>query len=376
MVGKLCLLVTKKKNPCYTCGMRIDLHKTGLRLFVSIVVAGCFSSCWYMEQAGVFLGERARAKPLSALAKKKDAPEGLKLFLARVEAIRQFSTQKAGMSPTRNYTRYVAVDKEYVADVVQACAADSFTRYYWRYPFLGALPYKGFYDKAKAEKEAAKLRAAGLDVIVRPVDAFSSLGFFSDPLYSFMLDYDEDVLAETILHESSHASLFVKGADQFNEEFATFTGRKACELYMNERYGSDSQELARRRSRENDNGSFVAFLRETALQLESVYADASLSRDAVLEAKKRILEARAVLFAELAPDLFENQGYARFDMRQINNAYLDMYRLYEEDLSLYRRWYEEKASGSLPEFVASLRTLAKTAKKDIKSEMARLLAAE
>ncbi len=368
--------VTKSRGLCYYKTMRHIFGGTTRALLLSITVAVLVSSCWYMEQASVFLGERARAQPLSGLANKIGASTGLKAFLARVEDIRLFSVTRAGMKATKNYTSYVTVDKDYIADVVQACSADSFKRYYWHYPIVGAMPYKGFYEKTKAEKEAARLRAAGFDVIVRQVDAFSSLGFFTDPLYSFMLEYDEDVLAETILHESAHASMFIKGADQFNEEFATFTGRKACELYLTVKYGADSQEMATRISRESDNANFVAFLRETALQLEAIYADTSLTADALQGAKKRIIMERSSLFGTLAPDLFENQAYARFDMGQVNNAYLDMYRLYEEDLDLYQRWFEEKAKSDLPSFVASLQKLAGEERKDIKAQMSKLLGTE
>jgi len=260
-----------------------------------------------------------------------------------------------------------------VADVVSACADDSFERHYWRYPVLGAMPYKGFYDKSDADAEAARLKASGLDVIVRRVDAFSSLGFFKDPLYSFMAEYDEDELAELILHESAHATLFVKGADQFNEEFATFVGRKGAELYLTERYGKDSEALAARRARAADGAAFVEFLKGSARLLDEVYVDATKSQDEKLALKAAILSERAAVFRVEAGSVFHDEGYRRFDMGAVNNAYIDLYRLYEEDLGLYERWFVSVASGSLPDFVATLVALADVAGEDVKSAMAERL---
>ena len=331
------------------------------------------SSCWYTKQAGYFLAERIRAVPVTSLEGKKDTLPQVRDMIARVEAVRSFAVSTVGLKPTKNYTRYVAVDKDYVADVVSACASDSFNRYAWHYPLLGALPYKGFYEKADAEREKDRLKAAGLDVIVRQVDAFSSLGFFTDPLYSFMAHYDEDVLADMIIHESAHATLFIKGADQFNEEFATFIGRFGADLYMEQHYGKDSPEYKHRLDRRHDGDAFVAFLKETARQLDAVYADASIQRAEKLDRKAQIIKERAAIFKDEAARLFVEQGYRDFDMGRINNAYIDLYRLYEDDLDLYQRWFDVVAQGSLPRFVESLVALARVSGASIKSAMAKQL---
>jgi len=345
-----------------------------IRWTVAVAVVFCvlfmFTSCWYGKQAGYFLSERIRSVPVATLLDSGKASPALRTFLARVESVRQFAVSAVGLKPTKNYTRYVTMDKSYVADVVSACASDSFDRYLWHYPLLGALPYKGFYEMADAEHERDRLKAAGFDVIVRQVDAFSSLGVFTDPLYSFMTDYDEDVIADMIIHESAHATLFIKGADQFNEEFATFVGRTGADIYIEQRYGKDSLEFRRRLDRRHDGDAFVAFLKETARQLDGVYQDETISRSERLDRKAQIIKDRAHTFIEQAPQIFVDEGYRNFDMSRINNAYIDLYRLYEEDMDLYRRWFDDKAGGSLPRFVDSLIALARSSGASIKSAMA------
>lgn len=328
------------------------------------------SSCWLGKQASYFLAERLRSVPVSSVEGKPDTSPELKTLLTRVESVREFSVSVVGLKPTRNYTRYVTVDKRYVADVVSACASDSFDRYMWHYPVLGALPYKGFYERADAERERDRLKAAGLDVIVRQVDAFSSLGFFTDPLYSFMVKYDEDVIADMIIHESAHATLFIKGADQFNEEFATFIGRIGADIYVEQHYGKDSPEFRRRLDSRRDADAFVAFLKDTAHELDKVYHDAALSKSDKLDKKAEIIKERARVFKDQASRLFVDEGYRDFDMSGINNAYIDLYRLYEDDLDLYQRRFDVVADGSLPRFVDSMLLLARSSGASIKAAMA------
>ena len=345
------------------------LRFLALALGAATIVA-LLSSCWYTTQAMYFLSERARSRPVVRVAADADLPARARDLFATVDRVRKFAVDAAGLAPGKNYTRYVAVDKDYVADVVSACASDSFDRHYWRYPLVGALPYKGFYRKADATKEAARLKAAGLDIIVREVEAFSSLGYFTDPLYSFMASYDEDVVAELVIHESAHATLFIKGADQFNEEFATFLGRKGAEQYLADRYGDDSPELAKRRERQAGGKFFVDFLKETARLLELVYDDGSIQADEKLRRKASIIDARAAEYKDAAMKKVVAEAYRNFDMGTVNNAYLDLYRLYEEDLDLYQSWYDTVAAGSITSFVSSLVKLSKTAGSGIKAAMA------
>lgn len=355
--------------------MNLTTVRISLLVAVVILLALSLSSCWYIKQASYFLSERASAKPVGTIRSDPAVSASVLTFFDTVDRVRDFSINDIGLAPTKNYTRFVTLEKDYVADVVSACASDSFDRHYWRYPILGNLPYKGFYEKSDAQKEVARLKKAGLDVIMRPVEAFSSLGYFTDPLYSFMVGYSEDVIAELIIHESAHATLFIKGAEQFNEEFATFVGRKGAERYLEERYGQNSSQSASRLARSADGTAFVAFLKKTAALLDAVYQDHSLTKEDILTKKATILKLRAEAYKAEAVTIFSSSNYLNFDMAAINNAFIDMYRLYEEDLSLYEDWLARVAGGVLPEFMESLQKLAAYAKKDIKQAMSERLIA-
>ena len=335
------------------------------------------TSCWYVRQAGFFIAERSQALPVSQMLADPATPSELREFLLRVGEIRHFSHERLGLSETGNFTTFVHTEKDHVAMVISACADDSFERYEWWYPVLGAMPYRGFYVREDADFIHARLRRQGYDVLLRKVDAFSSLGFFKDPLYSFMVNYKEGELADLLIHESAHATLFIRNENQFNEEFATFVGRVGAELYLLDRYGADSTEVAELRQRRQDSEIFSGFLRESARRLEVVYAQEDLDRAAKLQAKRQILSERKAEFKKQIIDELKDGAYANFEMSLVNNAYLDLYRLYEEDLSLYHEYLEVVSRGDLGTFVTNISTLREKNEKkdfDIKNAMSEAIA--
>lgn len=331
--------------------------------------AALSNSCWYLAQGSAFIGERLSARPLSRLAAESGADPRLAEFASLVEDVKAFAHEELGLKATGHYRRLVLTDKGYVADVVSATADDSFERYYWRYPFVGRLPYKGFYRRADAEREAGRLKKRSMDVIIRPVDAFSALGIVEDPLYSFMLEYAPDQIAELIIHESAHATLFIKGEDQFNEELATFIGRLGAERYLAARYGIESELAQARAMRREDAERFRAFLAATGAELERAYAGAGTDRAARLEAKARIIRERAGIYKEREAERFRASGYADFDMAKINNAFIDLYRLYEEDLSLYARFLEGPADSNPRRMIELLAALARGRRGETMKEL-------
>ncbi|MDR1100277.1 MAG: aminopeptidase, partial [Treponema sp.] len=199
-----------------------------------------FSGCYTLTQGTAMLGYLARAVPLESLLEDGDsafgsAAEENRRFVELVHDIRRFAIDELGLAASENYTTYVAIDRDYLAAVVSASAADSFDRHEWWFPVVGSVPYKGFFSAAGARKERVKLEKRGLDVWVRGVDAFSTLGWFQDPLYSYMRSYPPDRLADLLIHESVHATVFLKGHVQFNEELAEFIGSEGARLYMESR---------------------------------------------------------------------------------------------------------------------------------------------
>ncbi len=341
-----------------------------------LLVAFCLpflTSCYVLKVGTKYISYQAKARPVDKLLNDPSLDPETRAFLERGKRIRSFAVKELGLRNSRNYTTLADSGRAYIADVVQACAADRFERYLWNYPFVGKLPYKGFFDRPSAEKEAAALRAKGYDVITRPVDGFSTLGFFKDPLWTFMRDYSEAELSELIIHELTHATVYRKGQESFNEEVATFIGERGSLLYLESLGGQNSEALEDEKARRRSSAAFIAFMRETADELERLYSG-GLPKEEVLERKAELLERRARVFAESAPRLFENEAHRNFDFARVNNAFLDLFRLYWGDNDLYARYCDSLCDGDLSAFIAKTRVLAKT-RKDPKAAMRAELAA-
>jgi predicted aminopeptidase len=329
-------------------------------LYISILAAAVLlSGCYTLKQGGTFIGYLSKAVPLESLLEMEsgDDAEKNRRFVERVQDIRRFAKEELGLNMTKNYTRYVQIARSYLAAVVSASSADSFTRHEWRYPVVGVMPYKGFFNVEDARKEKAKLEKKGLDVWVRGVDAFSTLGWFKDPLFSYMRDYSPDRLADLIIHESLHATVFIKGQTQFNEELAEFVGTEGARLYMESRFGVDSAEYQAMFTGKEDRDKYVSFIQELIAELQTLYGGDS-ERETILSEKERIIAAAKERFDAEYESRFDNENYRGFSTAPVNNAYLELYRLYYSEDSFFATMYEQSGSN-LPAFIAAAKTMPK-----------------
>jgi predicted aminopeptidase len=332
------------------------------------IICYLFTGCYTLKQGTTMLGYLSRAVPLESLIESEagggDAGgaedsemEKNRRFVERIQDIRRFATEELGLNLGKNYTRYVKIDRDYLAAVVSACSADSFTRHEWKYPVVGSLPYKGFFNIEDARKERAKLEKKGLDVWIRGVDAFSTLGWFRDPLYSYMRDYPPDRLADLLIHESVHATVFLKGQAQFNEELAEFVGSEGTRLYMESRYGADSPEYGNMFANEADYKRYVTFIQELIRELNDLY-ESKKSGEEILNEKEKIIGAAKERFAAEYESVFSNEDYRGFLELPVNNAYLELYRLYyTEDNYLANLFL--RSGKSLHEFIAAAKSIPK-----------------
>ena len=328
-------------------------------------VCAMFSGCYALRQGTIMLGYLNSAVPLESLLEPGDAAgktemseaEKNRRFVELVQDIRRFAMEELGLKISKNYTRYVFLDRDYLAAVVSASAADYFTRYEWKYPVVGKMPYKGFFNIEEARRERTKLEKKGLDVWVRRVDAFSTLGWFRDPLFSYMRDYSPEQLAGLIIHESTHATVYLKGQAQFNEELAEFVGNEGARLYMEARFGLDSEGYMAKSAAEEENRRYVAFIRELIAELQVLY-DSGASREEKLGEKERIIKAAQSRFNDEYESRFKSENYRGFSTMPINNAYLELYRLYYAEDDYIADLYA-KSGKSLPEFISAAKSIPK-----------------
>ena len=164
-------------------------------------------------------------QPITQLIADQNIDSELRQKLSHVVRIREFATRTLKLPDNKSYTRYVALQRDYVTWVVFAAPALSLQAKTWCFFIVGCVPYRGYFAIQKAESFARQLKDQGLEVYIAPAPAYSTLGWFSDPLLSSMLNQGEVVSAEYIFHELAHQKVYIKNDTGFNEAFASAVGR-------------------------------------------------------------------------------------------------------------------------------------------------------
>lgn len=331
---------------------------------ISLVPLGVMlSGCYLATQSGYFLADQVRARPVQRIEVDPQTSAETREFLAQVRDILAFAEQELGLERGRNYTRYIATDRSHVAYVVSATEEFSFQTYRRRFPIVGEVPYQGFYRRPAADRLAAQLKNQGYDVWVRGVGAFSTLGYFSDPLYSYMANYPLHRLANLLIHELAHATLWISGEVSFNEQYATIIGDEGARLYIRSRHGIESEQYQLLENSTVDAVLYRADILELRSRLadlyssgDSLYSSGDRDKEALRQAKQDIITIHQSEFAAAYDERYQSEGYRRYPELPVNNAYISLFDLYTRDLSSFYHLYE-LLGGNLAAFVAVFRDL-------------------
>ena len=294
--------------------MRLARHAAAPAAVVcALLLAGCEAGYYTQLLRGQY-DLLSRRESMEALIARPDTDAALKERLSRALAARQFASEKLLLPDNGSYRKYADVDRPYVLWNVFAAPEFSLRGHEWCYLFLGCLSYRGYYDEAAAQEQAGKLRGQGLETYVGGVPAYSTLGFFDDPLLN-TISGDEAAVAGTIFHELAHQVKFVKGDTAFNESFATFVEQQGLRQYLAGR----PELLQASEQRRELQGKFIEVTLSARKRLEVLYA--SKLPEAEMRSRKRSeLEALRAEWAKLGVPL----------SGEVNNARLLPFGLYFE----------------------------------------------
>jgi len=287
------------------------------------VATGC--SPIYVLKAGWAEARILKARrPLAEVASDPGLDDRTRGKLTLVIEAREFARTELGLDVGDSYTTYAALEHDTLAMVLSAAYQDRMASRTWWFPVVGHVPYKGFFDLGDALQEQAELEEDGYDTYLRPTSAFSTLGWFSDPLLSTLMAYDEVELVETVLHELSHNHLFVPGRVGFNESFATWAGRTGSIRFFCDRAGGgdDTVWCGRARDRWEDDRRFSVFIDALVDELSAVYGDSTLTRDDKLRARARVFDESIARFREEVQPGFRSLTFNGFLSTPLNNATL------------------------------------------------------
>ncbi len=314
----------------------------------------------YVTQAAV--GENdllVRARDIDDLVREERVNGRMRGLLSQVATIKKFG-EAHGLTATRNYTKYVRVDRPVAVWVVSASDPLRFRSKSWSFPLVGSFTYLGWFGRKEADAYGAELRVEGLDVDVRGAGAYSTNGYFEDPVVSTMIASGPEAageLANVILHESAHASFFVRNQSTLNESVANFVGDTLGIRYVEDTLGHEAKETLAYEAHERSRAKVGAVMREAFAALEAIYASPRADADK-LAAKREVLDRlRARVHAK----------------RDINNATLIQYRTYNSGQGELATLLAT-CGDDWPRFVRALQTLeSKTFEKPQESDVAKIV---
>jgi predicted aminopeptidase len=311
-----------------------------LAIAALLVLAGCESLSYYGQAIGGHFRLLSAARPVDSWISDPATPVDLKQHLETARGIREFATRELHLPDNASYTTYADIGRRFAVYNVFAAPKFSVDPKAECFPVTGCVAYRGFFSEKEAQRHADRLRGEGYDVYVGGVLAYSTLGWFDDPLLSTFIRYPDAQVARLVFHELAHQLVYAKNDTTFNESFAVAVEDEGVRRWL-EAQGR-STELAAFRTAQERKRDLAARIKETRARLKVIYA-MQLTPEQMAEQKKGEFDRLRAFYPTLVPP-------------EPNNAFLVSIALYNEYVPAFERLLAQ--AGSLDEFYDRARKLA------------------
>jgi predicted aminopeptidase len=326
-----------------TANKRLRWIRPALRALAALVlvIIAClilFPTGRYLLRAGWEEGKiLARRQPITVLAANASTPAPLRSKLDLVLAARAYAHDSLDLKTGESFTTYSALDRDTLVLVLSGAYRDRLKSYTWWFPVVGRVPYKGYFDFDEARRQERALTARGFDARLGAASAFSTLGWFNDPLLPSTLHADSLTLVNTVIHELTHNTFYAPGGAVFNESFANFVGSRGAERFYRARgQNAAADEIV---ARWKDDRVMARFWAELYGRVDSAFnahpgdepahvAERIAVRDSLYS------EARQHLLHDIAPQLRTISPRA-IERVRLDNAVLMARRVYLTDLDAF-----------------------------------------
>lgn len=325
--------------------------------YVALTPTGHYLARAAWEEGRILERRRPIASIISDASTKPVVAQKLRLVLAA----RTFAHDSVGLTAKESFTTYTALEHDTLVLVLSGAYRDRLEPYTWWFPIVGRVPYKGYFDFAAARDAAKQLDARGFDVYLRPSPAFSTLGWFNDPLLSTSLNADTLDLANTVIHELTHNTYYAPGSAVFNESFANFVGARGSAWFFRTRASPVAADEADARwSDEKLLARFWASLYHRVDSAFKAHPKDSLARLAARDslyagARRELVDSLGPRFRTISPRALERV--------RLDNAALLAHRIYDTDLDVFDQLWARNR-GDLRKTVLDIIALAKAKPKD------------
>ena len=318
------------------------------------LVAGCQSLAYYTQAIGGHLKVLSLARPVEDWLADPQTDPLLRARLETAQRIRAFATQRLRLPDNASYASYAELGRSYVVWNVFAALEFSVRPQRWCFPFTGCVAYRGYFSREEAEQFAAGLAEQGHDVHVGGVPAYSTLGWFPDPVLNTFVHYPEAELARLIFHELSHQVVYAKDDTMFNESFAVAVERAGVRRWLAKTGDARQREAFERMQRIR--GEFTGLIDKHRARLEALYRT-RLAPQAMRERKQAILGELEAEYRVLQKGWGGFAGYDRWFARPPNNAQIASLAIYTRLVPAFEALLEREG-GDLPRFYAAVKELA------------------
>ncbi len=316
-------------------------------------LSACASLSWYGQAVSGHLDLLSRRELIADLIDRPDTDPELARRLALVLEIRAYAASELGLPESRSYRHYADLERDAAVWNVVAVPPDSFQARQWCYPFSGCVSMRAFFDNDRAWAKARRLGDEGLDVAVFPAVAYSTLGWFSDPVLNTMLAWDDARLAAFLFHELTHEKLYVPGELAFNEAYAVTVERFGARQWLLATGQDELLEGWERRQAES--ALLTDMLLAARADLAEIF-DAGMEQEATIAARQQRYQRLSDDLAAAADEL-DSQLLARWARVELNNAHLVMTATYEAGVKAFQDMLAE-CDGDINCFHAHVADLA------------------
>lgn len=305
--------------------------------FVLLSLTGC-GNLLYLSKLGWHQSYVTfRSLPVQEVLEDKGVGDEAKERIRFIQEVKRYGEETLGLRKTNSYSRFFEI-KGPVLYVITASEKDRLQLYHWNFPIIGRVTYKSFFTRDGAIKEKAWLDQKGLDTLIQRTGAYSTLGWLKDPIFSTMLKWNEPTLANIILHEMAHTTVYFKGQTDFNEQMATFIGNRGAINFLTEKYGSESKEVIEAIHTQEDDLIFSRWIDQVCQRISKFYAQ-EISKDEKLKGREEIFKSIKQEFKEMKGQL-KTDCYKDFEKIELNNAVLLAYHRYIHRLEKFEILYE------------------------------------
>jgi len=296
-----------------------------------------------------------KAQPVEVYLKDPNYPDSLKAKIRLIEQIRRFAFDSLGLDENGSYTRLYDQQGEPLLWTVTACPAYKLEPYEWEFPLIGSFSYKGFFNREIAEEEANRLKAQGYDVDVGEVNAWSTLGFLEDPILSNMLYRSEGKLANLIIHELTHGTIYIKDGVEYNENLADFIGDYGATWFMKSTFGENTEYFRDYKYSKTDYDIFADYVLLYAKRLDSLYN--TFNDSIAIPDKENKKQAMIRSFVDGIRSLpLKNQRYTcYFDNYMPNNTYFMEFVRYQAQQNEFEQEFHSQFNGDIRAYIAHLK---------------------